>query len=79
MMPEKIEGATHALGAPDGMTDDQCGALHVKLVIDPDIGPELYSVWRPSPEELARLAAGARVVLCVVGEGHPAVSLGVEA
>ena len=40
--------------------------------------PSMESAWEPTPEELAVLRAGGRVVLRVLGRGHPPVWIGVE-
>lgn len=81
MKPVCISGATHVFGEPkdwDAATQGPCGALHVREVIDPDIGPELRSAWQPDADELAILNAGGVVILNVVGDGHPPVALWAE-
>ena len=68
MMPLRIERATHWLGAPQGWeptTQGECCHLAVRLA------------WEPTPDELARLNAGAKVSLLVVGNIHPPVSISV--
>lgn len=38
-----------------------------------DALPVMFTVWHPSPEELAALNAGGHIVLGVLGTAHPAV------
>ena len=77
MIPRRIAGATHHLGAPqswDEATQGPCRRLHVR------VSPEgiCESAWEPTPAELAALNAGASIILSVVG-GQPPVMLSVEA
>lgn len=77
MTPGRIDGATRALGAPDGWDeskDGPCDVLHVR-----DRGGVMESAWYPSEEEKAAIAAGRPVILTVWGSGHPPVSVNVEA
>jgi hypothetical protein len=76
MIPRRIAGATHHLGAPQGWDEaaqGPCGRLHVRVL------PEgiCESAWEPTPDELAALNAGASIILGVVG-GQPPVMLSVE-
>lgn len=76
MIPMRISGATHVLGAPKGWEpekDGNCCQLAVRVVED-----IWQSAWEPTPAELAALNAGGSIVLSVVG-GQPPVMLHVEA
>lgn len=42
-----------------------------------DRQPVINSVWEPSAEERARIAAGENVELSVWGQGHPPVAVSV--
>lgn len=78
MNPLRILGATRYLGAPAGWNPDSkvpCVHLAIRDIVDPDIGPEMISSWEPTPDELARLNAGAPVVLFITGTIHPPVAL----
>jgi hypothetical protein len=82
MIPGRIEGANATLGAPDGWDKGQNGAcVTLSIRADPAESGALlmHSVWFPTPEEMAAIAAGAPVTLCVCGTGHPPVMLGVGA
>ena len=77
MIPRRIAGATHHLGAPQGWdeaTQGPCKRLHVR------VSPEgvCESAWEPTPAELAALNGGGSIILGVVG-GQPPVMLSVEA
>lgn len=78
MIPGRIEGATRYLGAPVGWKPNESGPCAHLPILDQPIGgniPAMHSVWEPTPDEVARLSAGALVYLCVVGRNHPPVSL----
>lgn len=72
MIPGRIANATVRLGAPKGWDEDRdglCAGLDVLVR-----GNEFTSCWEPTPDELERIAAGAKVYLTVVG-GQPPVAL----
>lgn len=79
MKPVEFEGQTTLLAPPPGTPRGTCGALPVKVVRDKTpFGGSMLSCWKPSPEDLAALNAGAHVVLAVYGGGHPPVWLDVQ-
>jgi len=73
-------GSRH-IGAPadwDQDRDGPCGALPVVDAFDKASGMlVMYSVWRPSPEEIAALLNGGAIRLGVVGFAHPVVNMAV--
>ena len=76
-LPIRISGTTRWLGAPVGWEPDAqgpCAHLAIRDV-DTTAGPTMQSAWEPTPEELARLAAGAPIVLTIMGNVHPPVEL----
>lgn len=73
MIAKRIEGATHNLGAPEGM-EGQVRPLWVKFQREDDQTIVVESAWEPTPRELELLNAGHSVVLRVVG-GMPPVAL----
>ena len=80
MIPVRIHGTTRVLGAPANWTPDSsgpCVGLAIRDGMNGDV-PSMESAWEPTPEELAVLRAGGRVVLRVLGRGHPPVWIGVE-
>lgn len=75
MIPARISGATHYLGAPKGWQPDEDGnCCHLAVRVD---GNVWQSAWEPTPAEIAAINAGAKIVLSVVG-GQPPVMLYVE-
>ncbi|EIF30949.1 hypothetical protein BCh11DRAFT_06461 [Burkholderia sp. Ch1-1] len=67
------------LGAPAGWDQSglPCGALPITRVLAGGVH-HVMSFWRPTPDELKALAAGAPVELWVVGQTMPPVALAVE-
>jgi hypothetical protein len=74
-------GQDMLLGPPGGWDNagegPKCGALPVKRIRDSQ-GTAWWSAWRPSPDELAALNAGAHVCLCVSSANHPPVAVEVH-
>jgi hypothetical protein len=80
MIPGRIEGANCTLGAPgdwDKSRDGNCSSLSIRAEPAESDALLMHSVWFPTPDEMAAIAAGAPVTLCVYGNGHPPVMLGV--
>jgi hypothetical protein len=80
VIPILIKGATRYLGAPAGWNPEKDGPCeHLAIVDFPPIetggSPTMVSAWEPTPVELARLNAGGKVYLSIVGTGHPPVWL----
>lgn len=84
----RIIGATRVLGKSQGYIGlpvrDEAKNLgdlphmlqtfHNDKVTGP-LTPTMETVWFPSPDELARLAAGAGIHVSLVGTGHPPIML----
>jgi hypothetical protein len=68
---------TTMIGAPSDMQDD-CSALPVAYHTD-EHGTWAVSFWKPSPDDLATLAADGGITLHVraAGRQHPVVAIGV--
>jgi hypothetical protein len=82
MLPSRVKKVTGVYGAPRGVSAADVGGLpywreHVEWS-GGRIVPEIKSAWKPTPEELACLNAGAYIVLGIVGEPIPPVSLNVD-
>jgi len=78
MRPIDFEGANARLGQPadwDEATMGKCDVLPCRYEIDPDLGPQFRSRWKPTAEELVTLLGGGCVELTVTGAGHPPVML----
>jgi hypothetical protein len=72
VIPARIPNATHRLGAPKGWDESRDGPCFGLDVIIQD--GRATSCWEPTPEELERLQAGAKIYLTIVG-GQPPVML----
>ena len=66
------------LGAPPGISIDNCGALPITRVLFTNGDQACVSFWRPSASELRLLNAGHSVRLCVMGTTHAPLSIGVD-
>lgn len=64
------------LGAPKGWDQKElpCDALPVTDVTI-EGHPAVMSFWRPTPEEIAAIQAGALIALSVIGSTMPPVAL----
>jgi len=81
MIVALIENYTRVLGAPKGWTPETsgaCGGLPIRDEMNGDV-PCMVSAWEPTPGELAAINAGAKVLLRVIGSGHPPVMVMVGA
>lgn len=79
MIKAQHKSNNHVLGAPSGVSIDECEALSI-TVINYDCGHVgLKSFWRPTDEELEILLQGGFVTLEVLGNNHPPVILGTSA
>ena len=79
MLVGMIHGATRNLGAPrdwDKAKDGPCGGLPIRDE-KTTAGQGMTSAWQPTPDEIARLNAGASIHLTVLGTVHPPVSMSV--
>lgn len=75
MNPTSIAPCTRILGRPPGTLEEDCTDLQISDVHHPIWGNVMLSAWLPSPEERAAIAAGAPVILSIVGKSHPVVSV----
>lgn len=66
------------LGAPPGMSHEQCTPLPITRVQYACGTPGVWSYWQPTAAERDAIAAGAAVRLGVLGVTHPPVHLGVD-
>lgn len=69
MIPNAIEGTTRRLGKSQGYI-----GLCIRDVMHPQ-GPAMVSSWQPTPAEVERIAAGAPILLMILGTAHPPVIL----
>ena len=70
----RIAGTTRTLGKAQGYL----GLPLRDIVVDDPVNgpsPAMETAWEPTPDELSMLNAGAPVILCILGSGHPPVVL----
>jgi hypothetical protein len=81
MIPRRIRGASHYLGAPVGWRpekDGDCSHLAIRTHGDPIRGSGwCESAWEPLPDDLELIKAGGSIILRVWG-WQPPVALYVE-
>lgn len=71
MDPVEFKESTKVLTRPEGMTDQECGPLHVW-----SDGSQTVSLWRPTWRERLSILLFGRVWLAVLfGETQPPVSI----
>jgi hypothetical protein len=78
MKPIQFEEANISMKAPEGWTDDECGALptcHVRVKINDKVVNGFVSCWQPTPEEMKDIADGKPVYLTVLSGGMPPVNI----
>lgn len=68
MIPNRIEGATHRLGKPQGWDDEEGTCVHLWIRQE---GGVCVSSWEPTPAELKLLNAGGSIRLSIVGSQPP--------
>jgi hypothetical protein len=66
------------LGAPPGVTAEDCRALPITRVMFTNGIPAVWSYWRPSPAEREAIAAGGLVQLSIWGRTHSPVHVSVD-
>ncbi|NTG22034.1 hypothetical protein G6L00_16475 [Agrobacterium rhizogenes] len=68
-----IEGATRIIGKSQGYLGLPLRDEVISCAVDGDGTPAMVTAWLPTPDELARLNAGASVHLRILGTVHPPV------
>lgn len=75
MKAEPFAGCENLLRAPEGFDHPVIGKVEdIPCYIGQGV---VMSVWRPTPEEAALLVGGGVLVLTVLGNSQPPISLGI--
>lgn len=74
MKPRRTHGSTGVLALPGGTENND---LWYEAAVDDGEHPVIQTVWEPTAEERAAIAAGENVYLLVWGSSHPPVAMGV--
>lgn len=77
MLIGTIEGVTRVIGKSEGYLGLPLRDEVMNCTVNGEGTPAMVTAWQPTPEELARLNAGASVHLRVLGTVHPPVMVGV--
>lgn len=79
MIIQPIKGATRTLGESQGYLALPIRDERVELVIGDhvELAAVMVSEWKPTPEELADIMAGAPIRIQILGTGHPPMIVGV--
>lgn len=73
----RIQGATRVLGKSQGYLGLPLRDVVISSTVDGPEPPAMETAWLPSPDEIARINAGAPVILRVLGTAHPPVMVDV--
>lgn len=77
MIIARIDGTTRVLGQSQGYLGLPLRDVQVNDSVSGPGSPAMQTAWEPTPDELARLNAGAKVILTVMGTAHPPVMIDV--
>lgn len=69
----RIEGCTRVLGKSQGYLGLPLRDIVINSTVTGPDTPAMETAWFPTPKEIEAIAAGAPVILCVVGSAHPPV------
>lgn len=79
MIPWSIRDKTREFGKPadwDETLDGPCGSIKIRDEIDVQTGMNvMYSLWKPTPEELEVLKGGGLIMLGIMGTVHPVIQI----
>jgi len=78
LKPIRTKLCNFEFGAPLNWDSDVQGECIPLPVYRDKANSTCYSFWELSDEERKRIAAGAHIILGVVGNGHPPVSINVS-
>lgn len=72
MNPIDFPGRTHNLGKPPTMSEEQCGALPIKLDVTRGL---MISCWELTDDEVVDILKTKKVYLTCFGTKHPPVAI----
>ena len=75
MQVAMIEGATRVIGKSQGYLGLPIRDERINCTVNGEGTPAMVTAWQPTPDELARLLAGASVHLRILGTAHPPVMI----
>lgn len=78
MKPIQHPSNNDVLGAPPGVSIEECRPLPITRVKFSNGVPAVWSFWQPSEAEREQIAAGAPVRFSAYGLTHPPIHIGVD-
>ncbi|ACS41623.1 hypothetical protein [Methylorubrum extorquens] len=77
MLIQRISGTTRVLGKAQGYSGLPVKDEPIDMAFDGGVERVnmMVTAWEPTPDELARLNAGAPILLHILGEAHPPVRM----
>lgn len=78
MNPVQHPSNNDVLGAPPGVSIEECRALPITRVQYDNGLPAVWSYWQPTDAERLAIANGAPVRLSIYGLTHPPLHVGVD-
>ena len=73
----RIEGATRVLGKSQGYLGLPVRDVMVNCTVGGEGTPAMETAWLPTPEQIARIVAGAAVHVRILGTSHPPIMVDV--
>lgn len=70
-----IAGATRVLGKSQGYLGLPLRDVTINCSVGGENTPAMETAWIPLPHEIAAIAAGAPIILRIIGSEHPPVML----
>lgn len=72
-----ISGCTRIIGKAQGYLGLPVRDIIVNDTVNGPETPAMETAWLPTPDEIAAIAAGAPIILRILGANHPPVMLDV--
>lgn len=70
-----IQGHTRVLGKSQGYLGLPLRDIEVDCTVNGNGTPAMETAWLPTPDEITAIAAGAPIILRVLGTSHPPVMI----
>lgn len=74
-----VEGATRVIGKSQGYKGLPVRDEIIHCNVGGEGTPAMVTAWSPTPDEIARIVAGAPVHVSIIGTAHPPLMLTVGA
>lgn len=75
MMIGRVEGCTRVLGKSQGYLGLPIRDELIHERVNGPGTPAMVTAWEPTPDEIARIVAGAPIHLRILGTAHPPVMI----